>query len=266
MLEQDGTLHRGELSVNDLLDQVVILAYERFKDRPRKVSLDLWLTDLVQDALEQWIKQEPRPHVSLEERAEEFLPDEPPRDDDEEWWAELMGEEETLRLEDLIPDPEGTEPWTRPGGGGAERPAAGLDRQAAAGAAAGLPPARPGGLRHGRDRHAPGSARERGQGGHRSGPEVADGPAPGRGARRTTRTRAGRTHRPAKSRWSRPGDRAADLDSKKEEPPMADRRRSHPPLARHGSGDVSEDRACPRPSWRSRSRPGPDRSRGASAR
>ncbi len=49
----------------------MILAYERFKDRPRKVSLDLWLTDLVDDALEQWIKQEPRPHASLEERAEE---------------------------------------------------------------------------------------------------------------------------------------------------------------------------------------------------
>ena len=80
---------------------------------PAKASLDLWLTDLVQDALEQWIKQEPRPHVSLEERAGKFLPDEPPRDDDEEWWAELMGEEEMLRLEDLIPDSEGTEPWTR---------------------------------------------------------------------------------------------------------------------------------------------------------
>ena len=69
MLEQDGTLHRGELTVDDLLDQVVILAYERFKDRPRKVSLDLWLTDLLDDALQQWIKQEPRPHVSLEDRA-----------------------------------------------------------------------------------------------------------------------------------------------------------------------------------------------------
>ena len=70
MLEQDGTLHRGELTVDDLLDQVMILAYERFKDRPRKLSLDLWLTDLVQDALEQWIKQEHRPHASLQERAD----------------------------------------------------------------------------------------------------------------------------------------------------------------------------------------------------
>ena len=106
-----GRSHRGELTVNDLLDQVMILAYERFKDRPRKLSLDLWLTDLVQDALEQWIKQEHRPHASLQERAEKFRPDEAPQEDEEEWWSELMGEQETLRLEDLIPDLEGTEPW-----------------------------------------------------------------------------------------------------------------------------------------------------------
>ena len=112
MLEQDGTLHRGELTVNDLLDQVMILAYERFKDRPRKVSLDLWLTDLVEDALEQWIKQEPRPHASLEDRADEVPAGRGAAGGRGPWWAELMDEEETLGLEDLIPDPKGTEPWT----------------------------------------------------------------------------------------------------------------------------------------------------------
>ena len=204
MLEQDGTLHRGELTVNDLLDQVVLLAYERFKDRPRKVSLDLWLTDLVDDALEQWIKQEPRPHVSLEDRAEKFLPAESPRDDDDPWWAELMDEEERLRLEDLIPDPRETDALDEPGGGGAEGPSAGPDRQAAAGAAAGLPAARPGGLRDGRDRHAPGPARERGQGGHRGGSAVAEEQLQAEGL--VGRGRASRPHRPARSRRSRPGD------------------------------------------------------------
>ena len=81
LLELEGTLHRGELTVDDLLDEVANRAWERFADRPRQLSLDLWLTDLVQEALEQWIKQEPRPHVSLEEKAEEVLPEAVPRDE-----------------------------------------------------------------------------------------------------------------------------------------------------------------------------------------
>ena len=104
MLEREGSLHRGEVTVDDLLDQVLILAWERFADRPRRLSLDLWLTDLLQEALEQWIKQEHRPHVSLEAQGGRMsVPDEVPQEDEEEWWAELMGEEETLTLEDLIP-------------------------------------------------------------------------------------------------------------------------------------------------------------------
>jgi RNA polymerase sigma factor (sigma-70 family) len=113
ILDRDGTLHRGEATVDDLLDQVLVLAWERFDDRPTGLSLDLWLTDLMEEALEQWIKQEPRPHVSLEARAEEVLPDDGPQEDEEDWWVELMGEEEILTLEDLIPGSDGTEIWER---------------------------------------------------------------------------------------------------------------------------------------------------------
>ena len=111
ILEREGTLHRGEVTVNDLLDQVLVLAWERFADRPRRLSLDLWLTDLLQEALEQWIKQEHRPHVSLEAKAEDVVPDAMPQEDEQDWWAELMGEEETLTLEDLSPGSDGTEIW-----------------------------------------------------------------------------------------------------------------------------------------------------------
>jgi RNA polymerase sigma factor (sigma-70 family) len=113
MLEQNGTLHRRELTVDDLLDDVMILAWERFVDRPRHLSLDLWLTNLLHETLERWIKQEPRPHVSLQADAREFLPDQAFREGEEEPWVELLGDEEHLRLEDLIPDAEGTEAWER---------------------------------------------------------------------------------------------------------------------------------------------------------
>ncbi len=99
--------------MDDLLDQVMVLAYERFANRPRKLSLDLWLTDLLQEALEQWIKQVPRPHLSLEDQVEKVLSDEVPQEDEEEWWTELIGDEETLTLGDLVPGSDGTEVWDK---------------------------------------------------------------------------------------------------------------------------------------------------------
>ena len=65
----------------------------------------------IDNVLERWIEQEPRPHASLEAKADEVVPEEVPRQDDEEWWAELLGEEETLTLGDLIPDAGGTDAW-----------------------------------------------------------------------------------------------------------------------------------------------------------
>jgi RNA polymerase sigma factor (sigma-70 family) len=112
ILELQGVFHRGEVTVADLLDEVLIRAWQRFADRPRHLSLDLWLTDLLHDTLEQWIKQEPRPHVSLEEKAGEPRPDEAPQVGEQEWWAALLGDvEETFTLEDLIPDTKAAEVW-----------------------------------------------------------------------------------------------------------------------------------------------------------
>jgi hypothetical protein len=79
VLEPAGKLHRGELTVEELLDQVSILAWERIADRPRHMSLDLWRTNLLQEALEQLIMPEPLPHLSPQARAEECRPAEPPQ-------------------------------------------------------------------------------------------------------------------------------------------------------------------------------------------
>lgn len=56
--------------MDDVLDEVLQRAWQRFASRPRHLPLDQWLTDLLHETLKQWIKQEPRPHVSLEEKAE----------------------------------------------------------------------------------------------------------------------------------------------------------------------------------------------------
>jgi RNA polymerase sigma factor (sigma-70 family) len=111
ILESQGLLHRREATVGDLLDEVLAQAWEQFPSRPRNMSLDLWLTNLMLDTLERWIKEEPRRHLSLEEKASKVMPDEVPKPDETEWWAELLGEEENPRLGDLIPDTESTASW-----------------------------------------------------------------------------------------------------------------------------------------------------------
>jgi ribosomal subunit interface protein len=111
ILERNGTFHRGEVTVADLLDGVLTRAWQRFAGRPRKSSLELWLTDLLHETLEGWIKQEPRPHASLTEKADRVLPNEVPQVDDQEWWTSLLGYDETLTLEDLIPDAHASPDW-----------------------------------------------------------------------------------------------------------------------------------------------------------
>ena len=88
-------------------------AWQHFTDRPRHLPIDLWLIHLLHDTLEQWVKQEPRGHASLEEEAGETSPDDVPQVDGEEWWVPLLGEEETFTLGDLIPDLKGTAAWER---------------------------------------------------------------------------------------------------------------------------------------------------------
>ncbi len=111
-LELAKLLHPGEVTLADVLDQVVALAWERFAERPKKMSLDLWLTDLLDEVLEQIVKQEPRPHVSLEERIDQVMQEGKARKKEEpEWWEELLGEEERLTLEDVLPDSHATEAW-----------------------------------------------------------------------------------------------------------------------------------------------------------
>jgi RNA polymerase sigma factor (sigma-70 family) len=110
-LEIRGKLDRGEATVDDVLDEVTVRAWDRFSDRPRDLDLDLWLTTLVDDTLKDWTKQEPRPHVSLEEPADEEMQDRASEADQAEWWADLMDDEERYSLGDLIPDTEGTGRW-----------------------------------------------------------------------------------------------------------------------------------------------------------
>jgi RNA polymerase sigma factor (sigma-70 family) len=102
VLEIEEVLHRNELTVADLTDEVLTRAWERFADRPQNESLEKWLIDILHDTLEDLIKQEPRPHEALEEEVDETLPSEVPQVDEQEWWSWLLGYEDPLQLEDYV--------------------------------------------------------------------------------------------------------------------------------------------------------------------
>lgn len=110
LLEMEGVLQRGELSVGDLLDEVVQLAWQRMPQRPARWPLAVWLTDLMHEALRQWVDKKPQPRVSLEERVEQDGA-EKPEVLEQPWWEALWGYDESLTLEDLLPGSQGTEAW-----------------------------------------------------------------------------------------------------------------------------------------------------------
>ncbi len=114
VLELEGVLHPGEVSVEDVLDEVLTEAWQRFDRRPKQVALHVWLTELLHEVLDRLIKQEPREHGSLEEEVLETVEDLPVHEvavGEDEWWAALLGYTETLTLEDLVPDCETTAEW-----------------------------------------------------------------------------------------------------------------------------------------------------------
>lgn len=106
ILELEGKLEPGSVTADDLVDEVMERAWERYAERPARLSLDLWLIDLLHEVVRDWTKEPP--HESLEE---EVRVDEPPDVGEQEWWAALLGYDEPLYLEDLIPGYEGTELW-----------------------------------------------------------------------------------------------------------------------------------------------------------
>jgi DNA-directed RNA polymerase specialized sigma24 family protein/ribosome-associated translation inhibitor RaiA len=107
ILELEGVLHRNEVSAADVLDEVLSRAWEQFADRPKHLALDLWLTGLLHEVLSAWVKQEPRPHASLAERA----PEGTVSGGEQEWWAALLGYDDAFTLDDLVPGSAGTEVW-----------------------------------------------------------------------------------------------------------------------------------------------------------
>jgi DNA-directed RNA polymerase specialized sigma24 family protein len=105
--EQDGELHRGEVSAADLVDEVVAAAYDRFDKRER--PLERWLVSLLHETVDRR-ESETREATSIEDAS-------PARDSstepDDEWAFDeiaFQDEVESAPFDETFADPDAVKP------------------------------------------------------------------------------------------------------------------------------------------------------------
>lgn len=104
--EGEETLIGEELDTSDVLDEVLVQAWEQFSQRDRQLPLDLWLVRLADEALDRLSQQVAE--VSIDEEspaAGESRPEEP------EAWIEQVGYPETIEFSELLSDGPGIDSW-----------------------------------------------------------------------------------------------------------------------------------------------------------
>jgi ribosomal subunit interface protein len=103
-LEKGGRIRRGEVSVSDLTDEVLVRAWERFDERPAHGRLDMWLLQLLDEVIE-WFASQPAgvsiesTVVPLKEVEEEF-----DTDNEGDLYAAFFREHALATLADVLPD------------------------------------------------------------------------------------------------------------------------------------------------------------------
>jgi DNA-directed RNA polymerase specialized sigma24 family protein len=105
--EREGAVSSEGLSAVDILDEVLIRAWDQFFDRPGEMPLDLWLVRLSDQVLDQMGQRV----------ADESIDDEHPtpsresRESERDEWIEQATYPETIALSELLPDGPGIDSW-----------------------------------------------------------------------------------------------------------------------------------------------------------
>jgi len=110
--ELQGRIGREQVVVNDLLDEVILRAWSRLDRWDDREPLEVWLTRLLHEALDQQIAGI-REALPLDEQGEvdesgREVPTEPLPDDTPVWEPPVA-----VTLEDVLPNHEAGEPWAQ---------------------------------------------------------------------------------------------------------------------------------------------------------
>ena len=101
-----GDLPRNQLIVQDVIDTVVLQAYEKFREKPSDVELDRWLVELARKYLRSEV-QHFRKDRTRYLHIEEDVPGTPPEEQVVTLGDEVLDfyqPDEDLQLEDVVPD------------------------------------------------------------------------------------------------------------------------------------------------------------------
>ena len=111
-LEEQGAIPKREFVPSDLVDDLMLRACERFRDRFPETSIDVWLFDQLNQQLDELRLSEPP--VSLAVANPEVMAEEADDDDlgDVHYWMErLLEPPQPLSLEEMVPDERWDDIW-----------------------------------------------------------------------------------------------------------------------------------------------------------
>ncbi len=114
IMEGEDILPKGQWTPADLVDDVLIRAWEEFSDRPQREALDVWLIELLHQRLDEWSKGDREFSLAgLDELIRESDAEEKDLDPDdlEFWWKHVAEPVDPLSWEDLLPDEEWSSAW-----------------------------------------------------------------------------------------------------------------------------------------------------------
>jgi ribosomal subunit interface protein len=114
VLELEGVIPKGEVTDQDLVDDVLVAAWESFSKRPHDIPIDIWLIGILRERLAE--VQRSYGEVKLSSPLEYRTIDddvEPDIDDRAFWLSRALQPPEQLTLEDVLPDSEDNEPPDR---------------------------------------------------------------------------------------------------------------------------------------------------------
>lgn len=114
IMELEQVIPRGEITADDLTDDVLVAAWEQFTQRPHNMPLDVWLLRLLRDRLAEIKKNRgavelssPVEHVlQTEDDTEDFDPD-----DLQCWLSRALGRPRPISLEDILVDEAAPDSW-----------------------------------------------------------------------------------------------------------------------------------------------------------